>query len=113
LIERGLEQARDTGAAIAAIPVKDTIKVVSSDAFVEKTLLRHSLRAVQTPQVFRFDIINEVYQKDQDEVTDDAPLVAQTGYKVKVYSGSDTNIKVTTAEDLALAETILRSRKQD
>jgi len=113
LIERGLEQARDTGAAIAAIPVKDTIKVVSSDTFVEKTLLRHSLRAVQTPQVFRFDIINEVYQKDQDEVTDDATLVEQTGYKVKVYSGSDTNIKVTTAEDLALAETILRSRKQD
>ena len=113
LIERGLKQARDTGAAIAAIPVKDTIKVVSSNAFVEKTLLRDSLRAIQTPQVFRFDIINEVYKKAQDEVTDDDTLVEQIGYKVKVYSGSDVNIKVTTAEDLSLAETILRSRKQD
>ena len=112
LIERGLEQARDTGAAIAAIPVKDTIKVVSSDGFVENTPIRDSLRAIQTPQVFRFDIINEVYKKDQGEVTDDATLVEQMGYKVKVYPGSDTNIKVTTAEDLSLAETILRSRKQ-
>jgi len=112
LIEKGLEQARHTGAAIAAIPVKDTIKVVSSDAFVEKTLLRHSLRAVQTPQVFRFDIIDEAYGKAQDEVTDDATLVEQIGYKVKVYPGSDANIKVTTPEDLSLAETILKSREQ-
>jgi len=112
LIEKGLEQARHTGAAIAAIPVKDTIKVVSSDAFVEKTLLRHSLRAVQTPQVFRFDIIDEAYGKAQEEVTDDATLVEQIGYKVKVYPGSDANIKVTTPEDLSLAETILKSREQ-
>ena len=112
LIEKGLEQACDTGAAIAAMPVTDTIKVVSSDAFVEKTLLRHSLRAVQTPQVFRFDIIDEAYGKAQDEVTDDATLVEQIGYKVKVYPGSDANIKVTTPEDLSLAETILKSREQ-
>jgi len=112
LIEKGLEEARPTGAAIAAIPVKDTIKVVSSDAFVETTLLRRSLRAVQTPQVFRFDIIDEAYGIAQDEVTDDATLVEQMGHKVKVYPGSDTNIKVTTHEDLYLAETILKSRGQ-
>ncbi len=112
LIEKGLEQARDTGAAIAAIPVKDTIKVVSSDDFVERTPLRHSLRAVQTPQVFRFDIIDEAYAKAQVEVTDDATLVEQIGYKVKVYPGSETNIKVTTPEDLSLAETILKSKEQ-
>ena len=112
LIEKGLEEASHTGAAIAAIPVKDTIKVVSSEDFVEKTLLRHSLRAVQTPQVFRFDIIDKAYGKAQDEVTDDAALVEQIGYKVKVYPGSDTNIKVTTPEDLSLAETILKSRRQ-
>ena len=112
LIEKGLEQARHTGAAIAAIPVKDTVKVVSSDAFVEKTLLRDSLCAVQTPQVYRFDIIAEAYGKAEDEVTDDAALVEQIGYKVKVYPGSDSNIKVTTPEDLALAETILKSREQ-
>ncbi len=112
LIERGLEQAQDSGAAIAAIPVKDTIKVVSPDAFVEKTPLRHSLWEVQTPQVFRFDIIDEAHRKAQGEVTDDATLVEQLGYRVKVYSGSDTNIKVTTPEDLALAEAILKSREQ-
>jgi 2-C-methyl-D-erythritol 4-phosphate cytidylyltransferase len=112
LIERGLELARDSGAAIAAIPVKDTIKVVSPDAFVEETPLRHSLWAVQTPQVFRFDIIDEAHRKAQGEVTDDATLVEQLGYRVKVYPGSDTNIKVTIPEDLALAEAILKSREQ-
>lgn len=112
LIERGLELARESGAAIAAIPVKDTIKVVSPDAFVEETPLRHSLWTVQTPQVFRFDIIDEAHRKAQGEVTDDATLVEQLGYRVKVYPGSDTNIKVTTPEDLALAEAILKSREQ-
>jgi len=112
LIERGLDLARDSGAAIAAIPVKDTVKVVSPDAFVEETPLRHNLWAVQTPQVFRFDIIDEAHRKAQGEVTDDATLVEQLGYRVKVYPGSDTNIKVTTPEDLALAEAILKSREQ-
>jgi len=111
LIEQGLEEAQDSGAAIAAIPVKDTLKVVS-DAFVVETPLRDSLWAVQTPQVFRFDIINEAYRKAQGEVTDDATLVEQLGYRVKVYPGSDSNIKVTTPEDLSLAETILKSREQ-
>ena len=108
LIEKGLEEAQDSGAAIAAIPIKDTIKVVS-DAFVVETPLRHSLWAIPTPQVFRFDIIDEAYRKAQDEATDDATLVEQLGYRVKVYPGSDSNIKVTTPEDLSLAETILKS----
>jgi len=112
LVERGLELARDSGAAIAAIPVKDTIKVVSSDAFVEETPPRRSLWTVQTPQVFRFDIIDEAHHKAQGEVTDDATLVEQLGYRVKVYPGSDNNIKVTTREDLAIAEAILKSREQ-
>jgi len=112
LIERGLEEARQSGAAIAAIPVKDTIKVVSQ-SFVEETPVRQSLWAVQTPQVFRFDIIDEAYGRAQGEVTDDATLVEQLGYKVKVYPGFDTNIKVTTPEDLSFAETILRSREQE
>jgi len=112
LIERGLEEARQSGAAIAAIPVKDTIKVVSQ-SFVEETPVRQSLWAVQTPQVFRFDIIKEAYGRAQGEVTDDATLVEQLGYKVKVYPGSDTNIKVTTPEELSFAETILRSREQE
>jgi len=112
LIERGLKEARHTGAAIAAIPVTDTIKVVSPSSFVEETPLRQRLWAVQTPQVFRFDIISEAYRKAEGDVTDDATLVENLGYKVKVYPGSEANIKVTTPEDLVLAEAILRSREQ-
>lgn len=110
LIEKGLKEACQSGAAIAAIPVKDTIKVVSPSSFVEETPVRQSLWAVQTPQVFRFDIICEAYGKAQGEVTDDAALVERLGYKVKLYPGSDTNIKVTTPDDLSIAEAILRNR---
>lgn len=112
LIEGGLEEARQSGAAIPAIPVTDTIKVVSPDSFVAETPLRQSLWAVQTPQVFRFDIINEAYRKAEGDVTDDATLVESLGYKVKVYPGSYDNIKVTTPEDMALAEAILKGREK-
>ncbi len=63
LIERGLEAAIETGAAIAAVPVTDTIKVAGDDWFVQGTPPRHNLWAVQTPQVFRFDIIAEAYHQ--------------------------------------------------
>jgi 2-C-methyl-D-erythritol 4-phosphate cytidylyltransferase len=111
LIEGVLGEARQSGAAIVAIPVKDTIKVVSN-SFVEQTPLRHSLWAAQTPQAFRFDVIDEAYRRAEGDATDDATLVEQLGYKVKVYPGSDTNIKVTTPDELSLAEAILKSRKQ-
>jgi 2-C-methyl-D-erythritol 4-phosphate cytidylyltransferase len=61
---------------------------------------------VQTPQVFRFDIITEAYRKIKAEVTDDASLVERLGYRVKLFMGSYDNIKITTANDLALAEII-------
>ena len=104
LIERGLEAAKETGAAVAAIPVKDTIKVTGDDGIVHQTPPRRNLRAVQTPQVFRVGIITEAYSRANDEVTDDASLVERLGYKVKLYMGSYDNIKVTTPDDLALAE---------
>lgn len=104
LIEHGLEAAIETGAAVAAVPVTDTIKVAGDDLIVQGTPLRHNLWAVQTPQVFRFDIIAEAYQQAQSEVTDDAGLVEQSGYKVKLYLGSYDNIKVTTPDDLAIAQ---------
>lgn len=112
LIEAGLEEARQSGAAIPAIPVTDTIKVISPDSFVAETSPRQGLWAVQTPQVFRFDIIDEAYRKAEGDVTDDATLVENLGYRVKVYPGSYNNIKVTTPEDMALAEAILISREQ-
>jgi 2-C-methyl-D-erythritol 4-phosphate cytidylyltransferase len=112
LIERGLEAAKETGAAAAAVPVTDTIKVVDRNWIVRQTLPRQNLRAVQTPQVFRFDVIQIAHHQDTDEVTDDASLVERLGHKVKLYAGSYDNIKVTTPADLALAEVILSRRGQ-
>ena len=110
LIEHGLEAAQETGAAIAAVPVTDTIKVAGDDQFVQGTPPRQNLWSVQTPQVFRFDIIAEAYRQAKYEVTDDARLVEQLGYKIKLYMGSYDNIKVTTPDDLALAQILWRKR---
>ncbi len=112
LIERGLAAARETGAAVAAIPVTDTIKVAGEDRIVRETPPRQNLWAIQTPQVFRMDIIIEAYQRANGDVTDDGSLVEQSGYKVKLYMGSSDNIKVTTPDDLALAEVLWRKYEQ-
>ncbi len=110
LIYRGLTEVKETGAAAAAVPVTDTIKVAGDDRLVQQTPPRHNLWAVQTPQVFRFDIITEAYHQAKQEVTDDATLVEQLGYRVKLYMGSYDNIKVTTPDDLVLAEVLWQKR---
>ncbi len=110
LIHRGLAEARETGAAVAAVPVTDTIKLAESSGIVRQTLPRQNLWAVQTPQVFRFDIIDEAYRRVAGEATDDASLVEQLGHQVKLYPGSYDNIKVTTPGDLALAEVLWQER---
>ncbi len=111
LIDRGLEAAKETGAAVAAVPVTDTIKVAGEDGFVQGTPPRQNLWAAQTPQVFRFDIIAEAYRKAKPEVTDDARLVEQLGYKVKLYMGAYENIKVTTPDDLVFAGVLWRKHE--
>jgi 2-C-methyl-D-erythritol 4-phosphate cytidylyltransferase len=108
LIERGLVAVKKTGAAAAAVPVIDTIKLVDDNQIVNKTLPRPNLWAVQTPQVFRFDIIKEAYKRIQEDVTDDASMVEQIGHKVKLYMGSYDNIKITTPHDLEIADLILK-----
>jgi len=108
LIERGLEAAKETGAAAAAVPVTDTIKVAGDDRIVRQTPPRQNLWAVQTPQVFRFDIISKAYQKAAGDVTDDASLVERLGHKVKLYMGSYDNIKITNPDDLILAGVLLK-----
>lgn len=110
IIEKGLREAAATGAAIAAVPVKDTIKVADSRKKVKETLPRKHLWAAQTPQVFRYDIILKAYE-NEEEVTDDSSLVEKIGIPVKIYSGAYDNIKVTTQQDLKLAEAILKGRK--
>ncbi len=106
LIDRGLEAARETGAAVAAVPVTDTIKVAGADRIVQYTPSRESLWAIQTPQVFRFNIITKAYKQVTGDVTDDASLVEKAGYQVKLYQGSYDNIKITTPDDLALVKVL-------
>ena len=112
LIARGLEAAEETGAAAAAVPVTDTIKLAGDDRIVRETPPRQNLWAVQTPQVFRINIITEAYQRANDDVTDDASLVEPLGYRVKLYTGSYDNIKITTPDDLILAGILWEKRGQ-
>jgi 2-C-methyl-D-erythritol 4-phosphate cytidylyltransferase len=112
LIEDGLRVVGETGAAAAAVPVKDTIKLTGNGDLVEETVKRERLWAAQTPQIFRFDIITRAYENLTTEVTDDSAAVERLGYKVKLYMGNYENIKVTTPEDLALARIIAREWKQ-
>jgi 2-C-methyl-D-erythritol 4-phosphate cytidylyltransferase len=107
LIERGLEAAKKTGAAIAALPIGDTVKEVDPPDLIARTLSRGRLWAAQTPQVFRYDILRQAHQQAQGEATDDAALVEMLGYQVRVFEGSPRNIKVTTAADLAVVEALL------
>ena len=109
LLRDGLESARETGASVAAVPVKDTIKLADDNKFVKTTLERQQLWIAQTPQVFRSDIITNAYANMNDDVTDDAMLVEKMGYDIRLYTGSYSNIKITTPEDMAIAEIIAKA----
>ncbi len=112
MIARGLTEAAYTGAAIAAVPVKDTIKSVDAEMFVTHTIERNTLWSAQTPQVFRRQLLAEAHERVADNVTDDASMVERIGGKVRLFMGSYSNIKVTTPEDLPIAEAILNARAQ-
>ena len=107
LITSGVEAASSTGAAIAAVPAKDTIKVVDDAQQVASTPDRSGLWLVQTPQVFRRDLLERAHREVQEDVTDDAAMVERLDVSVRVFMGSYANIKVTTLEDLAVAEALL------
>ncbi|MGD7046423.1 2-C-methyl-D-erythritol 4-phosphate cytidylyltransferase [Jeotgalibacillus proteolyticus] len=107
------EQAFQTGAAIAGVPVKDTMKVIR-EGTVENTIDRSSLWSIQTPQAFRLSLLlkaNQEAVKNGFNGTDDASLVEQIGEKVQVVEADYDNIKLTTKEDLFFAEAILKKRK--
>jgi 2-C-methyl-D-erythritol 4-phosphate cytidylyltransferase len=112
LIEDGVKMAEESGAAVAAVPVKDTIKLATDGRLIRETLQREGLWAAQTPQIFSFDMIIRAYENLAGEVTDDATTVERLGYKVKIYLGDYKNIKVTTLDDLALARIIAREWKE-
>jgi 2-C-methyl-D-erythritol 4-phosphate cytidylyltransferase len=112
LIEDGLKVVEETEVAVAAVPVKDTIKLAANERLIGETLQRDRLWAAQTPQIFSFDLITRAYEKLAARVTDDAAAVERLGYKVHFYMGDYKNIKVTTTEDLELARIIARKWKE-
>jgi 2-C-methyl-D-erythritol 4-phosphate cytidylyltransferase len=110
IIARGLEAAKATGAAIAAVPAKDTIKQVSASQEITATPPREGLWQVQTPQIFQYGILLRAYSEMTGDATDDAMLVERMGHTVKVFMASYENIKVTTPGDLAIAGIFLSNK---
>ncbi len=113
LIDAVFAKAVQTGAAMLAIPVTDTLKRATPDNQVAETISREGYWLAQTPQVFRRDLLLEAYAqrgKIKGPITDDAQLLEASGKKVHLVAGSTTNVKITTREDLFLAEAILHSR---
>lgn len=109
-IDRVFEAAVRTGAAILAIPVAGTLKRVGANHLIEETVSRAGLWEAQTPQVFRRQILLDAYAKRGDfQATDEASLVERIGQEVTVVQGSPINLKITTQEDLRLAEQALKA----
>lgn len=110
IIEEGIEYAKCYGAAAPGVMPKDTIKVKNSGNFSVDTPNRNLLVAIQTPQIFKYEEIlrcHEKIKKDGISVTDDTMVVELYNHKVYLYDGEYTNIKITTPEDLVLAERLL------
>jgi 2-C-methyl-D-erythritol 4-phosphate cytidylyltransferase len=113
MITEVVAAARKEGAAIIALPMRDTVKQVRADGVIERTVDRRPLWLAQTPQAFRRDWIETAHKKAHAEgvrATDDAFLVEWLGYSVAVVEGNGENIKVTRPEDLVIGEAILASR---
>jgi 2-C-methyl-D-erythritol 4-phosphate cytidylyltransferase len=113
LFDRCAKRLHDCDGLIAAIPVKDTIKVVDLEGNIQDTPDRNGLWAAQTPQGFSVPLLKQCHAEGKNEgwaVTDDAALFEKCGLKVKIVPGEETNLKITTPVDLAIAEYILRQR---
>jgi 2-C-methyl-D-erythritol 4-phosphate cytidylyltransferase len=110
-----IAEGRRHGAAILGLPVWDTLKLVREDGVVVRTVPREGVWLAQTPQVFQTARIREAHARAHAEGyrgTDDAELLERLGEKVHVVPGSRTNLKITTAEDLALAEALIARRRR-
>ncbi len=113
LIEKSIEEALKSGGAIVAVPVKDTVKE-SSEGYIQRTLPRESLWLAQTPQAFRYDILKRAYGMSEEDGflgTDESSLVERLGIRVRLIQGSQMNMKITTEEDLLIAELALKDAK--
>ena len=113
MITRVIALAAKTDAAVGVVPVKDTIKMMGKDGAIDHTPDRSLLRAAQTPQVFDADLLRAAYAKAAElniDYTDDCAAVEALGKVVYTCEGENTNIKITTPEDLILASAILEAR---
>ena len=113
LIDESVLKTWECDATVVAVPVKETVKAVSEAGDVVKTLNRDRLWVVQTPQTFKYEIIRYAHQKafeNNVQCTDDSSLVELLGTKVRIIKGSYENIKITTQEDLIIAEAFLKQR---
>jgi 2-C-methyl-D-erythritol 4-phosphate cytidylyltransferase len=109
LFERGLQAARTTGAAIPVLPLKDTIKHVK-DGHVVSTPPRSEHASVQTPQIFRRDLLEQALASTNADVTDEAALLEQLGVRVAVFEGDERAFKVTTPLDFLVARSLLETQ---
>jgi len=114
MVEEVVAAARANGAAIIALPMRDTVKQVGAGHVIERTVDRRPLWLAQTPQAFRREWLQEAHRKAQVEgvaSTDDAYLIEWMGHPVTVVEGSGENIKVTRPEDMIIGEAIFASRQ--
>lgn len=114
ILERGMEGVKETGACVIGMPSKDTVKISDEEGFIQETPDRSTVWTVQTPQIFSYPLIRTAHDKirqgNMRGVTDDAMVVEQeSGVKIRLVKGSYMNIKITTPEDLDVAEKFLKN----
>ena len=111
IIKESIEVAEKSGAAIAAVPIRDTVKKIGENFVIHSTLDRAKIWRAQTPQTFGYKLILSTYKKARKDgytATDDAALLERYGHKVKIIIGSEENIKITSPFDVIVAENILK-----
>ncbi len=112
MIRKSIFVAREVGSAIVASPATDTIKEVDENCRVQKTLDRKKLFQVQTPQTFRYSLLEKAFEasfSDNFQATDEAGLIERIGEPIQVIESDSTNLKITTPSDLVLAESLLKN----
>lgn len=116
ILERGLETAKRYGSAVCGVPSKDTVKITDMDGVVSETPPRDRVWIIQTPQIFPYRSLREAYDRvitgkegslAGRMITDDAMIMENTGADVRMFMGDYRNIKITTPEDLQIAEALL------
>lgn len=109
IIAASFRLAATNNSAVASVPLKESIRMVEHD--ITRAIDRSKFRLIQTPQTFKVSLIREAYELDEDpSMTDDASVAERAGHRISLFEGSYDNIKITTAEDLVIAEALIAGR---